>query len=176
MSKRIITIMALAALTTVAGTALAGNCGSKSSTKHASYSKHEDGEAIFPLAREAGFTTLTAAIEAAGLDEVLTQDGPFTVFAPTDEAFAKLPDGTVEALLEDKEALTKVLLYHVTNGTVTASDVVDLRAARTLNGEKIQIDLDDGVMINDANVVKTDVMASNGVIHVIDTVLIPDNL
>ncbi|MEZ4388246.1 MAG: fasciclin domain-containing protein [Candidatus Krumholzibacteriia bacterium] len=135
-----------------------------------------DSPSIFDLAGQAGFTTLTAAIEAAGLRETLTTDGPFTVFAPTDEAFAKLPAGTVESLLADKDALTKVLLFHVTNGSVYAADVMDLRAARTLNGEKVAINLNNGVQINDANVIKTDVQASNGVIHVIDTVLIPANL
>jgi uncharacterized surface protein with fasciclin (FAS1) repeats len=131
--------------------------------------------AIYPTAKEAGFKTLTAAIEAAGLDEVLTEKGPFTVFAPTDEAFAKLPEGTVEALLKDKEALKEVLLYHVVSGEVMASDVVKLKKAEMLNGQNVKINTKEGVKINDAKVIKTDIKAKNGVIHVIDTVLIPSS-
>lgn len=138
---------------------------------HAGYGKQS--MAIYPTAKKAGFETLTAAIEAAGLETVLTEEGPFTVFAPTDEAFAKLPEGTVETLLADKEALTQVLLYHVVSGKVMASDVVKLKSAEMLNGEKVKIDTKDGVHVNDALVIKTDIKAKNGVIHVIDTVLIP---
>jgi len=154
-------------LTLVAGNALAGSCNSK--TAHS----HEAKESLYGLASEGGFKTLTAAIQAAGLQETLTEKGPFTVFAPTDEAFAKLPEGTVEALLEDPEALKEVLLYHVVSGTVLAEDVVKLESAETLNGQKVAIHTEDGVKINDANVIKTDIMAENGTIHVIDTVLIP---
>jgi uncharacterized surface protein with fasciclin (FAS1) repeats len=139
---------------------------------------HEHGKtakAIYPTAKAAGFETLAAAIEAAGLDEVLTDKGPFTVFAPTDEAFAKLPEGTVEALLNDKEALKQVLLYHVVSGEVMASDVVKLKKAEMLNGQIVKINAKDGVKINDAKVIKTDIKAKNGVIHVIDTVLIPSS-
>ena len=101
---------------------------------------------------------------------------PFTVFAPTDEAFAKLPKGTLESLLKDKEALKKILLYHVVSGKVMASDVVKLKSAKTLEGEDVKIKINDGnVMINNSKVTTADVEASNGVIHVIDTVLIPDN-
>lgn len=154
--------------------ALAGGCGSSAAkATQASTTTNTDLAGIFDLAGQAGFTTLVAAIEAAGLSETLNSDGPFTVFAPTDEAFARLPEGALASLLADKEALTQVLLYHVTSGSVYAEDVVDLRAARTLNGAKVAINLDNGVQINDANVIKTDVEARNGVIHVIDTVLIP---
>lgn len=133
-------------------------------------------EAIYPLAKDAGFTTLTAAVKAAGLDLTLTDGGPFTVFAPTDEAFAKLPEGTVEKLLANPEQLKKVLLFHVVSGTVMAADVVKLGSAETLNGQKLMITTKGGVMVDNAHVVKTDIAASNGVIHVIDTVLIPENL
>lgn len=120
------------------------------------------------------FSTLVAAVKAAGLVDVLKGDGPFTVFAPTDEAFAKLPAGTVESLLKDKEALTKILTYHVVPGNVKVGDVVKLNSAKTVQGQKVKIDTKDGVKINNAKVVKTDIAASNGTIHVIDTVLIPE--
>lgn len=132
--------------------------------------------AIFPLAEQAGFKTLTAAVKAAGLDGVLTNDGPFTVFAPTDEAFAKLPAGTVESLLANPEQLKKVLLYHVVSGDVKAADVAKLNSAETLNGGQVAINTKGGVKVNDAHVIKADIAASNGTVHVIDTVLIPENL
>jgi len=141
--------------------------------------KHEEAsapKAIFPLAEEAGFTTLTAAVKAAGLEETLTDKGPFTVFAPTDEAFAKLPEGTVEGLLADPEKLKKVLLYHVVSGSVTSEQVVKLKDAKTVEGSKITINAKDGVKINDATVIKADIEAKNGIVHVIDTVLIPEGL
>ena len=120
------------------------------------------------------FQTLVAAVQAAGLAETFSGEGPFTVFAPTDDAFAKLPEGTVEALLEDIPALTDILLYHVVEGEVLAEAVVGLNEAKTLSGKYIDIRVEDGmVYINDAMVVITDIMASNGVIHVIDTVLLP---
>ena len=106
--------------------------------------------------------------------ETLQSDGPFTVFAPTDEAFAKLPEGTVEALLADPDQLRAILLYHVVPGKVMAADVVKLSEAKTLNGQSVAITVDHGtVMVNSATVTQTDVEASNGVIHVIDTVLLP---
>jgi uncharacterized surface protein with fasciclin (FAS1) repeats len=132
-------------------------------------------ETIYTTAKQAGFETLSAAIAAAGLEEALNNDGPFTVFAPTDEAFAKLPEGTVEALLNDKDALKQVLLYHVLSGEVLAADVVKINEAKTLNGQMVTINSENGVMVNNAKVIKTDVMAKNGVIHVIDTVLIPSS-
>jgi len=120
------------------------------------------------------FTTLVAAVEAAGLVETLQSDGPFTVFAPTDDAFAQLPEGTVEALLEDIPALTDILLYHVVPGQVPAADVVHLDSADTVLGQPLTISVTDGqVMINDSMVVITDIPASNGLIHVVDTVLMP---
>ena len=117
---------------------------------------------------------LAAREKAAGLVEVLKGDGPFTVFAPTDEAFAKLPEGTLEALLADKEALTTVLTYHVVPGKVLAADAVQLDSAKTVQGQGVRIDASSGVKIDDANVIATDLIASNGVIHVIDTVIIPN--
>ena len=120
------------------------------------------------------FETLVAAVGAAGLAETLSNEGPFTVFAPTDEAFAKLPEGTVDALLADIPALTDILLYHVVEGAVLAEDVVSLEEAQTLLGENVSIRVEDGmVYINDAQVILTDIIAENGVIHVIDTVLLP---
>jgi uncharacterized surface protein with fasciclin (FAS1) repeats len=119
------------------------------------------------------FKTLATALKAAGLVETLKGKGPFTVFAPTDEAFAKLPPGTVEALLQDKDKLTAILTYHVVPGNVKAADVVNLKSAKTVQGQSVAIDATDGVKINDAKVVKADIDCSNGVIHVIDTVLLP---
>ena len=122
------------------------------------------------------FNTLVTALKAAGLADTLKGKGPFTVFAPTDEAFGKLPAGTVESLLkpENKDKLRAILLYHVVSGDVTAAQVVKLSSAKTINGQELKLTVNDGaVMVNDAKVVKADVLASNGVIHVIDTVLIP---
>jgi uncharacterized surface protein with fasciclin (FAS1) repeats len=119
------------------------------------------------------FKTLVAAIEAAGLEDTLNGAGPFTVFAPTDAAFAKLPAGTVDALLKDIPKLKKILTYHVVSGKVLAADVVKLKTAKTVEGSDVKIDASNGVKINDAKVATADVAADNGVIHVIDTVLIP---
>lgn len=120
------------------------------------------------------FNTLAKALQAGGLVDALKGDGPFTVFAPTDQAFAKLPAGTLEALLQDKEKLRAVLTYHVVSGKVMAKDVAGIQTAKTLQGSELRVDAKDGVRINDASVIKADVPASNGVIHVIDTVLIPN--
>jgi transforming growth factor-beta-induced protein len=120
------------------------------------------------------FETLVTALQAAGLVDTLSGDGPFTVFAPTDDAFAALPAGTVEGLLNDIPALTQVLLYHVSSGKVMASDVVKMNEASMVSGEMARISvMGDKVMINDANVVITDIVGSNGVIHVIDRVILP---
>jgi len=119
------------------------------------------------------FTTLAAALTAAGLVDTLKGDGPFTVFAPTDEAFAKIPKADLDALIADKAKLTKVLTYHVVPGKVMAADVVKLNEATSVQGGKIRIDTKDGVKVNNAKVVATDIAASNGVIHVIDTVILP---
>jgi len=120
------------------------------------------------------FTKLVAAVQAAGLVDTLKGEGPFTVFAPTDDAFAKLPEGTFEALAADVPLLTDILLYHVVPGKVMAADVVTLTSADTVLGQPVTISVEDGkVMINDATVLITDIEASNGVIHVIDTVILP---
>ena len=119
------------------------------------------------------FNTLVAAVKAAGLVDTLKSPGPFTVFAPTDEAFAKLPAGTVDSLLNDIPQLTKILTYHVVSGKVLSSDVVKLDKATTVQGSEVKIDASSGVKVNDATVVTPDVEADNGVIHVIDSVLLP---
>lgn len=132
---------------------------------------------IVAVASGAGkFNTLVAAVKAAGLVETLQGTGPFTVFAPTDEAFAKLPEGTVASLLkpENKAKLVSILTYHVLPGKVMAQDVKTMKA-KTVNGKEVGIKVDGGkVMVDNANVIKTDVAAKNGVIHVIDTVILPN--
>lgn len=130
---------------------------------------------IVEVASSAGsFTTLIQAVQAAGLQETLEGPGPFTVFAPTDDAFAKLPAGTLEGLLADTAQLTKVLTYHVVSGKVMAADVQSLTSAPTVEGSDLAIDTSGGnVKVNDAAVTQADVEADNGVIHIIDTVLIP---
>ncbi len=154
------TFLSLTAATAIAGAAIAG-----------SYKKD-----IVDTASAAGsFETLLAAATAAGLVDTLKGDGPLTVFAPTDEAFAALPEGTVENLLkpENKDQLVAVLTYHVVPGKVMSTDLTDDTTAATVQGGDISIDLDNGVMINDATVVSADIEASNGVIHVIDKVILP---
>jgi len=123
------------------------------------------------------FNTLVAAVKAAGLVDTLQGDGPYTVFAPTDEAFKKLPKGTVESLLkpENKDKLTSILLYHVVPGKVMAADVVKLHEAETAQGTRVDIKTrGKKVMVDNAKVVKTDIECSNGVIHVIDAVILPE--
>lgn len=134
---------------------------------------------IVETAIEAGsFKTLVKAVQAAGLVDTLSGKGPLTVFAPTDDAFAKLPAGTVEELLKDQKKLTSILTYHVVPGKVMSSDVVKLKSAKTVQGQEIKIDavkwhLHRNVKVNGANVVKTDIECTNGVIHVIDKVILP---
>ena len=131
---------------------------------------------IVDTAVAGGFTTLVAAVKAAGLVDTLKGAGPFTVFAPTDAAFAKLPAGTVESLLkpENKAKLQAILTYHVVSGKVMAKDVMKMESAKTVEGENLSIKTaNGGVMVNDAHVTKADIATSNGVIHVIDTVLLP---
>ncbi len=131
---------------------------------------------IVDTAVEAGsFNTLVAAVEAAGLVETLKGEGPFTVFAPTDDAFAALPEGTVEDLLkpENKDKLAAILTYHVVAGKVMSGDLSDGMTAATVEGSDVTIKTEGGVMVNDANVTTADIEASNGVIHVIDSVLMP---
>jgi uncharacterized surface protein with fasciclin (FAS1) repeats len=120
------------------------------------------------------FNTLVKAVEAAGLVDTLSSPGPFTVFAPTDEAFAKLPQGTLDELLQDTHKLQRILAYHVASGDVRSDDLIQIDHAETLEGSIVGINTTDGqVKVNDANVVKTDILTDNGVIHVVDTVLIP---
>jgi uncharacterized surface protein with fasciclin (FAS1) repeats len=179
-------LAALAAAISLASVPLAAgsSCGSGSwggGSEHSSRAeaKPEKKEAkdIVDTAVAAGsFETLVAAVKAAGLVDTLKGEGPFTVFAPTDEAFKKLPEGTVADLLkpENKEKLTAILTYHVVPGKVLAKDVVGVKSAKTVNGKELTVKVDgDTVMIDSAKVVKTDIHTSNGVIHVIDTVLLP---
>jgi uncharacterized surface protein with fasciclin (FAS1) repeats len=120
------------------------------------------------------FNTLVTAVKAAGLVDTLKGPGPFTVFAPTDEAFAKLPPGTLDGLLKDTAKLKNILLYHVVSGKVMAADVVKLKTAKTVEGSSVKISAKGGkVMVDKATVAKTDIVCDNGVIHVIDTVIMP---
>jgi len=164
--KRSLILGIVLALT--AGPATAGSCGS-----HAEAASNN----IVETAVSAGsFNTLVAAVQAADLADTLAGDGPYTVFAPTDEAFAKLPEGTVEALLANPDQLREILLYHVVPGNVTASQVITLSSATTAQGSDLNIKVAGGsVMIDDAIVTATDIETSNGVIHVIDTVLLPSS-
>ena len=159
----------------VAAAAFLGLLGAIANAGHHGEMKAKD---IVDTAVGAGqFTTLAAALDAADLVATLKGEGPFTVFAPTDEAFAKLPEGTIETLLkpENLDQLTAILTYHVVAGKVTAKDVFQLTTATTVNGADVAISIvDGGVRIDNANVVKTDIAASNGVIHVIDTVILPN--
>jgi uncharacterized surface protein with fasciclin (FAS1) repeats len=131
---------------------------------------------IVDIAVGAGtFNTLVAAVQAAGLVDTLKGDGPFTVFAPTDEAFAALPEGTVEALLGDIPALTAILTYHVIPGTVMSTDLSEGLMAATVNGQSVTITLEGGAKVDGANIIAADIAATNGVIHVIDAVILPQN-
>jgi len=128
------------------------------------------------VANDPNFSTLLAAVQAAGLTQTLAQPGPYTVFAPTNAAFAKVPQDQLTALLNDRERLRAVLLYHVVPGRVTAAQVTNLSTARTVQGGNLNISASGGtVSINDATVTRADIRASNGIIHVIDTVLMPSN-
>lgn len=160
-------VVVLAALCGFAQPVQAGGCGGK-----AAVAMHD----IVDTAVAAGnFKTLVTAVKAAGLVDTLKSPGPFTVFAPTDEAFAKLPKGALESLLKNPDALRSVLLYHVVPGKVMAADVVKIKEAKTALGQSISIDTSKGVRVDQATVVKTDISTSNGVIHVIDAVIMPDN-
>ena len=166
----------LSALVATAAFALPAHAGSCSADKPASAAKTQPAGDIVAVASSAGsFNTLVAAVQAAGLVETLQGKGPFTVFAPTDEAFAKLPAGTVESQLkpENKAKLIAILTYHVVPGKVLAADVTTSQAA-TVNGQKLPLVVANGkVSAGSANVVATDVPASNGVIHVVDSVILP---
>ncbi len=157
------------------GLVLAGGCGQyQQRVGYKEMTPAATADIVDTAVAAGSFKTLAAALQAAGLVETLKGEGPFTVFAPTDEAFARLPAGTVEALLADKEKLTAILTYHVVAGKVKAKQVVTLNEATTVQGGTVKIRVVNGqVLVNDAKVIATDVKASNGVIHVIDTVLIP---
>ena len=143
--------------------------------KSTPYPENEVEKSIAEIAVDGGFNTLVAALDAADLVETLSGDGAFTVFAPTDEAFAALPEGMLEGLLADTEALTQILLYHVVGDVVMAETVVTLDNAETLEGSTVAIEVVDGnVFLNDSQVTSTDIEASNGVVHVIDKVLVPE--
>jgi len=171
MNKHLMT--SLGALAAVAAFALPASAQMATHGGHAM----PTGDDIVDVAVANGsFTTLVAAVKQAGLVETLKGEGPFTVFAPTDEAFADLPAGTVESLLrpENRDKLTAILTYHVVPGKVMASDVVKLSSAKTVQGSSVSIEVEDGaVYVDGARVVKADVPASNGVIHVIDKVILP---
>ncbi|UCC49300.1 MAG: fasciclin domain-containing protein [Gemmatimonadota bacterium] len=147
------------------------------SAQYGHMSSEEESKDIVETAVAAGsFKTLVAAVQAAGLVETLKGEGPFTVFAPTDQAFAKLPAGTVEELLEpeNRAKLQAILTYHVVPGRLLAEDVVGLRSAKTAQGQEVTISLKGGeAMVDNARIVQTDIVASNGVIHVIDSVILP---
>jgi uncharacterized surface protein with fasciclin (FAS1) repeats len=172
MKSKLITLAVVLFLASAPAFAHCGKCGVGGEHSHATEAAHAD---IVAVASSAGdFNTLVAAVKAAGLVETLQSDGPFTVFAPTDEAFANLPAGTVDNLLANPDRLKQVLLYHVLSGKVTSDEVVNLSSATTAQGSDVEIKVKDGnVMVDNAQVIKPDVMASNGVIHVIDTVILP---
>lgn len=156
-------VLLIATIAMIATTAQAGN-----------YAKNKAKKDIIDTAVAAGsFNTLATALNQAGLIETLKGDGPFTVFAPTDEAFEKIPAEQLQAILADKELLTSILTYHVVSGKVKAKDVVKLDSATSLEGSSLKVTSVEGVQINNAKVIKTDIITSNGVIHVIDTVLVP---
>ena len=160
----------------VALSLLAAACGGDNAAETTTTAEAMTDSTIVEVAVAAGsFTTLVTAVEAAGLVETLNGEGPFTVFAPTDDAFSALPEGTLDALLADPAALSDILLYHVVPGEVLAADVVGLESATTAQGSDITVSVVDGtVMLNgSATVTATDVDAANGVIHVIDSVLLP---
>lgn len=168
---------------TIAKTLLRGAAAAFALTASMAFAAHHEGDGemakgdiVDIAAGNPDFSTLVTAVKAAGLVETLKGDGPFTVFAPTNAAFAALPEGTVESLLEpaNKDKLSAVLTYHVVPGKVYAEDVVELSSATTVQGSDVTITTTDGaVMVDSANVVMTDIEASNGVIHVIDAVILP---
>ncbi len=173
-TNQILTAAVLAVSLTLTPSLSAGEC---TASKNASATATAECKDIVAVAAGAdNFKTLVAAVKAAGLVDTLQGKGPFTVFAPTDEAFAKLPAGTVENLLkpENKEKLVAILTYHVLAGKVMASDVKTMKA-KSVNGKELSIKLDDGkVTVDNAKVIKTDLAANNGVIHIIDTVVLPN--
>lgn len=185
MKRTFMLLIAVCALASGAGAVAAQECQASGHRRMPSASAsarvvraHYSSEAdVVDTAIAAGdFTTLVAALKAAGLVDTLRGDGPFTIFAPTDAAFAKIPKATLQSLLqpENREQLTRILTYHVVPGRVTAQQVKSMRDAKTVQGARVRFaSTDHGVRVNNSNVVKTDITASNGIIHVIDTVLMP---
>lgn len=171
-SRKQIAMYAAGTVIVLAALALAG-CGNGASNPHQASAKMDIVETA--IAAD-DFNTLVAAVKAADLVETLQSDGPFTVFAPTDQAFAKLPHGTLDSLLEpgNRDKLRAILTYHVVGGKVMAEDVVKLHSAKTVQGQSVDIRVSHGqVMVDEARVIKTDILCSNGVIHVIDSVITP---
>ncbi len=185
MKMKVISMTVAALFLSTPMIASAGDCSYGHTAKKANYSPTKEKGGLMKVAAKnqpdivdtavsaGSFNTLVTAVKAAGLVDTLKGNGPYTVFAPTDEAFAKVPADVLKGLLADKAALRKVLLYHVVPGKVTANKVVTLDSAPTAQGSKVSIDSSNGVKVNNANVIKTDIMTSNGIIHVIDTVLLP---
>ncbi|MDG2388356.1 MAG: fasciclin domain-containing protein [Planctomycetaceae bacterium] len=173
--------IALALTLALSVSAYAGTCKSKAQASKKSHATQnvaakKPADIVDTAASVSDFSTLVAAVKAAGLVDTLKGKGPFTVFAPTNAAFAKLPEGTVESLLkpENKDKLIAILTYHVVSGKVMAADVVKLSSAKTVQGTTVDIKVTDaGVMVDNAKVVKTDIETSNGVIHIIDSVILP---
>lgn len=178
MTRNLFALAAVAAFLAGSAPADANHCAThSSSSKSAGYGKSDRASIVETAVAAGSFQTLTTALQEAGLVEALSGKGPFTVFAPTDEAFAKLPKGTVEELLkeENRERLVSVLTYHVAAAKLKADKVTATSGTETLNGQKLEFTTkDDAVMVNGARVVKADILCSNGVIHVIDTVLLPE--
>ena len=170
-----LTLAAGCLLVTAYGPAHAGGCDSHGSATQASRTSNRSADIVDTAVAAGSFNTLAAALQAAGLVDALKGEGPFTVFAPTDEAFAKLPTGTVETLLkpQNKAMLTAILTYHVAPGRFDAEDVMTRTNLATLNGQRIDIETNSGVRVDKANVIKADIECSNGVIHVIDRVIMP---
>ena len=167
-------MIALSLVTSIATSVAVSNANAGGKTTGKTATKAAKVDIVDTAVAAGNFKTLTAALTAAGLVDTLKGAGPFTVFAPTDEAFAKLPKGTVDALLKDKAKLTAILTYHVIAGNVQAADAAKLTEAKTVNGQSVKITAKNGkVMIDGATVTHADIEASNGVIHVIDTVLMP---
>ena len=170
MNLQMKTVLAIAAACILGIAAVTGTYAG-----HYGYEKMHSMDVVH-TAYKSNLKTLVAAIDAAGLSETLMNGGPFTMFAPTDEAFAELPEGTLENLLrpENKSDLAAILTYHVVPGKVMAYNVFKLKSATTVNGEEITITIDEGIKVNDSSVTQFDIMAQNGVIHKIDKVLLPN--
>ncbi len=162
LKKMVFSLAAILLLT--AGSAMAGGA----------YHKVPKQDIVDAAAAAGDFSTLATAIQAADLVSTLKGEGPYTVFAPTDEAFARLPEGQLDSLLKDKEKLANVLTYHVVPGKLMSADVVKVEEAATVQGQSLKVDTSEGVKVDGATVIKADIVASNGVIHAIDTVLIPN--